>query len=279
MHFERTVKNKKTEVTELELLSKDANHARDLAKNELSRLEQQIAEERKQREKELQTKRDLVRQRREESSFLDRLPKTDNNVEEFASEEKSDETLKIDNNDPEKDKRLREYEEVMRLIKDAMGVSNIHEVLQKFEEQQATKAQLVHLKDETERNLHHLKEKKQETLKQFDEIKIASEEKMNHCKRTITEFQEHIKENSVKLLETKSKYDKVKNVLADLKTGIKYLVDRLENAPSAVPVASTFDESDVFGMLELCSNKLEEIYSHVKEKETIEVLKIKLSSI
>ena len=89
-HFERTLKAKKQEVAELELLSKDANHAKELAKvspmqihsneylncflqNELSRLEQQISDERKQREKELQQKRDLVRQKREENAQLEKL--------------------------------------------------------------------------------------------------------------------------------------------------------------------------------------------------------------
>lgn len=65
-HFERSLKSKKQDAKELEMMSKDANHAKECAKAELSRIETHNIDERKQRDKSLQTKKEVVKQRLQE---------------------------------------------------------------------------------------------------------------------------------------------------------------------------------------------------------------------
>jgi DNA repair exonuclease SbcCD ATPase subunit len=64
--FERTLKSKKEDAKQLESMSRDANHAKELAKAELAKIESQIQEERKAREKTLIVRRELVKQRQQE---------------------------------------------------------------------------------------------------------------------------------------------------------------------------------------------------------------------
>lgn len=71
--FERTLKSKKEDAKQLESMSRDANHAKELAKAELTKIETQIQEERKAREKTLIARRDLVKQRQQE--LQDKLDK------------------------------------------------------------------------------------------------------------------------------------------------------------------------------------------------------------
>merc|ERR1712187_301762 len=61
--IERTLKAKERDYEELLLLSHDAYHAKEMAQAELHRFEQDVMEERNQRDKEVQEKKVLVQQR------------------------------------------------------------------------------------------------------------------------------------------------------------------------------------------------------------------------
>lgn len=61
--IERTLKAKEKDLEELVLMSHDAQHAKEVAKAELLKLEHQLMEEKKQREKELADRRALVQQK------------------------------------------------------------------------------------------------------------------------------------------------------------------------------------------------------------------------
>ena len=69
-NFEKTIRAKKQDASELEMMSRDANHAKEVAKTELARFEQQISEERKQREKDLTARKELVKSKLEENDSV-----------------------------------------------------------------------------------------------------------------------------------------------------------------------------------------------------------------
>lgn len=70
--FEKTLKMKKQDAMELEVMSRDANHAKDVAKAELGKFEAQVNEERKMREKEIQELKDLIKQKRQSNIDADK---------------------------------------------------------------------------------------------------------------------------------------------------------------------------------------------------------------
>lgn len=63
--FEKTLKTKRQDVQELEVMSRDANHAKEVARAELIKFEATVNEERKQREKEVQDLKELIKQKRQ----------------------------------------------------------------------------------------------------------------------------------------------------------------------------------------------------------------------
>ena len=63
--IEKTLKAKEHDYEELLLMAHDANHAKEAARAELARFEQAVAEERRQREKELNERRAQARARQE----------------------------------------------------------------------------------------------------------------------------------------------------------------------------------------------------------------------
>lgn len=64
-NFEKTLKAKKLDSFELEAISKDASHSKDVAKTELARIETRLTEERRIREKEIQRRKELIKQKKQ----------------------------------------------------------------------------------------------------------------------------------------------------------------------------------------------------------------------
>ncbi|KAJ3108269.1 hypothetical protein HDU97_001803 [Phlyctochytrium planicorne] len=264
-NFEKCLKSKKQDALELEMMSRDANHAKEVAKAELARFEQQINEERKQREKDLQTRKELVKQKMEINDKLDRKslqlddPNSDMGLLQDPNKDHYDEV---------KEKKMAEYEEVMRLIKEATGVSNINEVIAKFQSQGDTHNHLAQLQKQNEARIEELKRKKSQVLVDFEDLKYSGESKSAHSQRMIEEFQLHLAEAQSRMLDAKHKYERVAKLLTNAKSGIQHLCDKLDTFhlpdKSQKPHMS---DSTIKQLLDFCVAKLELLAAGVQGKE------------
>lgn len=75
--------------------------------------------------------------------------------------------------------KISSYEEALAKIKDATGVSNIQEVVDRFLNQGNTKKHLEHLKEEDTHQFARLKEDKEKMQAQFEDMKYSGEAKMS----------------------------------------------------------------------------------------------------
>jgi chromosome segregation ATPase len=225
-NFEKTLKTKKQECAELEMMSRDANHAKDVAKAELARFEQQINEERKQREKDLQARKELVKSRLEVNDKTDRkiLTKQDDQYAETANGADTKEQF-----DESSEKKMAEYQETMRLIKEATGVSDISEVIAKFQSQKETQAQLTALQESNTSKIHELKEMKAKLLAENEEFKFSGQSKFAHTQRTIEEFESHLREAEARFNDSKLKYERGVKVLQNASAGVQHIIEKLES--------------------------------------------------
>ena len=74
--------------------------------------------------------------------------------------------------------RLRDYDEAMRRIKDATGVSDVNEIIQKFATQQDTYNNLLELKQNNERKLMDLNDRKLEMRSDVEKMRYEGLESM-----------------------------------------------------------------------------------------------------
>merc|ERR1719238_278480 len=169
--IERTLKAKEKDLEELVLLSHDAYHAKEMAQAELHRFEQGVMEERNQRDKEVQEKKALVQQRVEmnqrleqrermlrQQQDLDRAGelalKTTTAMAELASS--------MSHNEAEEEKlRMQEFEDAFRRIKEATGVLDVNEVIQKFLTQEETQNNLFALTKDNQQRIDQLEKDNQ----------------------------------------------------------------------------------------------------------------------
>ncbi|KAJ3209926.1 hypothetical protein HDU67_005818 [Dinochytrium kinnereticum] len=271
-NFEKCLKSKKQDALELEMMSRDANHAKEVAKAELARFEQQINEERKQRERDLQTRKELVKQKMEINDKLDRksLQLDDPNADLGLFQDPNK-----DHYDEVKEKKMAEYEEIMRLIKEATGVSNINEVIAKFQSQGDTHNHLSQLQKQNEARIEELKAKKSEILADFEDLKYTGESKNFHSQRTIEEFQTHLLDAQIRMQDAKHKYERLAKLLVNTKAGIQHLCDKLDTfqlqfnlevKPDKSPKPPSSD-STIKQVLDFCTAKLEMLANGVQGKE------------
>ncbi|KAI9348775.1 hypothetical protein DFJ73DRAFT_428805 [Zopfochytrium polystomum] len=263
--FEKTLKAKRQDSLELEMMSRDANHAKEVAKTELTRFEQQINEERKHRERDLQVRKELVKQKIEFSEKLDRkaLQLDDTNADVGSNADASK-----DHYDEAKEKKMAEYDETMRLIKEATGVSDINEVIAKFQSQGDTHDHLTQLQAQNEARIAELQAKKNEVLEEFEDLKYSGESRFAHSRRLIEEFERHVDEANVQMMEAKARFERVAKLFANAKAGIFHLHEKLETIPMLDrPGKIVFTDESVKEVLELCISKLELLASNIEGKE------------
>ena len=87
--------------------------------------------------------------------------------------------LPLDTMQEDQEAKISSYEEALAKIKDATGVSDIQEVVDRFLNQGETRRHLDQLKEENTRQLARLKEEKEKLQAQFEDMKYSGEAKMS----------------------------------------------------------------------------------------------------
>lgn len=293
-NFEKTLKSKKMDASQLEMMSRDANHAKEVAKvnifqnllkqAELARFEQQINEERKIREKELHYRKELVKQKLEINEKIDRktLLLDDPNAETAVPKDFNKAQY-----DEMKEKKMQEFEETMRLIKEATGVNNIHEVVAKLKSQGDTNSQLTQLKSLNESRIEELKKRKVEIQNEYEDLKYTGEAKSSHSQSTLEELEKHCLDSEVSMQESRQKHDRLLKLLVNLQSGIYHLYDKLElipvvrfsnlNSQTDLPPKSTVTEENLNEFIGACTKKIQALCGNLQGKELPDVNICKIS--
>lgn len=219
--FEKTLKIKRQDATELEAMAHKASHAKEIARNELAKLESRVSEERKMREREVYNLKELIKQKRQIDDKPDKKQQKQN--EEQIMQNNGDSLVKFD---AEKERKLSQYEETMKLIKEATGVSNLDEVVQKFQAQQETHEHLTQLKTQYEQRLSDLKSRRAEIVAQQEELKFSGKSK--HSSALLNEIKERLLAATAQLHGSKHRFEKSNRVLSEARIGVQHIAEKLE---------------------------------------------------
>ncbi len=170
-------------------------------------------------------RKELVKQKLEINEKIDRktLLLDDPNAESAAPKDFNKAQY-----DEIKEKKMTEFEEIIRLIKEATGVNNIHEVIAKLKSQGDTNSQLTQLKSLNETRIEELKKRKIEIQAEYEDLKYSGEAKSSNSESTLEELQKHATDTEVKMLESRQKHDRLSKLVVNLQSGIYHLYDKLE---------------------------------------------------
>jgi C-terminal processing protease CtpA/Prc len=116
----------------------------------------------------------------------------------------------------------------MRHIKEATGVSDISEVVAKFQAQGETHTQLSLLQKTNEEKIFELKEKKIKVTSENEEFKFTGDAKHANSQRTVDEFESHLKKAEQEFQDAKLKYERSIKILNSANAGVQHLTEKLE---------------------------------------------------
>lgn len=240
--LERQLRQKDKDLEELVLMSHEAQHSKDVAKGELVTLEKQLSEDRMRRERELNERRQLVQQKLEMSQKMERREKMRKELQLEAAGDLSaegEDNLKKslytsafhhavnESKLEEEQEKITTYEEAFRKIKDATGVSDVNEVIQKFLTQDETRNNLMNMTKDAQAKIDQLNDERTQLKAKVEEIKYSGTGSLG-SRRIVDEFETQLSDANGKLERNRQKYERIARILIDVKAGIEHLSDKLE---------------------------------------------------
>merc|ERR1712054_547336 len=273
--IEKTLKAKEHDYEELLLMAHDANHAKEAARAELARFEQAVAEERRQREKELNERRAQARARQEMMTRAENREKMRQEIILSAQDEQNLKKAVVTNTmysqlnaakKEDEQEKITTYEEAFRKIRDATGVSDVSEVISKFLTQEETQKRLMEMTKESQLRIDSLQEEKALAKHRVEEIKFSGNV-ASGTRRLVDDFETLLSEANSKCERNKAKYERIAKVLVNVKAGVQHLYDKLEGVNVNQPPITTMNDDTVVDVLTQCEEKLMKVLETIAKVE------------
>jgi len=262
---ELTLKAKESDYEELLLMSHDANQAKEMAKAELSKFEGLVSEERKLREKELNERRTLVAKKQEINAELERREKA--RREAMAAPSTGDTSSKggsqhtiTEADIEEEQEKIAAYEAAFREIKEATGVADVNEVIQKFITQEETHKNLLAMTKESQLKIEQLMEKKVAVQERVQRLKFSTASDTDAPEAGAAPPEEKQSERQ------RVKFERLTKVLVAVKAGIQHLAERLEGVKLEEPPLVLTDDNMVEVLCQ-CEKRLKIVLDAIRQEE------------
>lgn len=234
--LERTFAAKQRDYEELLLLSGDANHAREVAQSELSHVRNGYEEERCRRDLELRERHHMVQLRKETLKTFQRR-------ESARKQNIYDEPIPTDSQGPvavvkgttlqrskertEQRTKIDIFERAFRKIKEATGVSDVNEVIQKIIVQESTTENLMSLTRDNQQKIEALSEQKVGIKIHVEEVKYSGLGG-GHRRKLVDNHEAQLASAAARLERCRIKHERLTRMVIAVKAGVKHLQDKLD---------------------------------------------------
>lgn len=268
--IERTLKAKEHDLEELVLMSHDANHAKDQAKAELIRSEYQLHVERANRDKDLQERRAQVKATQEMNA---KIAARDHKRAEIKREAQGDLSaqdekeltaivLKNDitheNNKKELEARQKcvtNYEEAFQKIKNATGVNDFQEVIQKILSQEGTKANLKNMVKDVQRSIDALQEQKLRERNAMEDIKYSGSGPSG-LRKAVDQLEAELSEAQGNMNTERELYEASAKSLLAVKSAVQQIIDKADRLKVDSTTLPILTDETLGEVLQVCEFRL-----------------------
>merc|ERR1712072_593119 len=160
----------------------------------------------------------------------------------------------------EERQRMQDYEEAFRRIKEATGVSDVNEVIQKFLTQEDTQNNLMNLTRENQNRIETLNEERRRLKAQVEELKFSSNGNIGR-RQVVDDFETHLTEAANKCERNRGKFERMAKVLINVKAGVDHLADKLTLIKLDGESPIEMSDETVEEVLSQCELKLSKLMS------------------
>ena len=119
------------------------------------------------------------------------------------------------------------FENAFRKIKEATGVSDVNEVIQKIVSQESTTENLISLTRENQGKIEALNELRRKVKMSVEDVKYSGVGG-GHRRKMVDDHEDQLSNSAARLERSKLKYERLSKVITAMKAGIGHLQDKLE---------------------------------------------------
>ncbi|XP_006161566.1 coiled-coil domain-containing protein 151 [Tupaia chinensis] len=225
--MEAEVVKTKHELEQLHVVNQEAFNARDIAKNQLQYLEENVIRERKKRERYITDCKKRAEERKLQNERMERKTQREHLLLQ------SDDTTQDSVHAKEEELRHRwnmyQMEVIFGKVKDATGAAETHSVVRRFLAQGDTFKQLETLKTENEQMLLRLKQEKQRLQRELEDLKYSGEATLVSQQKLLTEAQGRLKAEEQRHSEARDKLERTLRAMQTAKDGLEHLAKKLNH--------------------------------------------------
>ncbi|KAM9363879.1 coiled-coil domain-containing protein 151 [Symphorus nematophorus] len=268
--LEAEILKHREELHNMQVMNNNAQLSKEAAKAELQQQEELLYKERKDREHIIASYREKVEA---QAKKVDRRAQRTTMQPDELSSEAQRSTPRVAG---EEEKAISTFEEAFRRIKEATGVTDIQEIVERFTSQKETHQHLENLREENEKVLQQLKEQKKLLNQQFQDMKYSGEAKFSSDQQMLEECEQQLQAQQQRLDASKERLDWLVKTLSTVRAGVEHLADKLQHITLSEDLAADVSpESDEF-VLELitqCELKLQLLQEELQGKDLAAIMK------
>ncbi|KAI3352822.1 hypothetical protein L3Q82_019396 [Scortum barcoo] len=271
--LEAEILKHRDELHNMQAMNNDAQLSKEAAKAELQQQEEMLYKERKERERIIASYRKKVEERKAQAEKADRrTQRTALQTDELSSEAQRSTPGMAG----EEEKVISTFEEAFRRIKEATGVTDIREIVERFISQKETHQHLEKLQAENEKVLQKLKEQKELLNQQFQDMKYSGEAKLSRNQQMLEECEQQLQAQQQRCDEAEERLDWLVKALGTVRAGVEHLADKLQHITlSEDTAADVSPDSDEFvvELLTQCELKLQLLHEELQGKDLAAIMK------
>ena len=114
-------------------------------------------------------------------------------------------------------KKIDVYEEAFRKIKEATGVSDVNEVIQKIVSQEDQQNNLMQLTSENTAKIEKMNEEVSSLKGRVEQLKYSAPNTRTGARKMVDQYEERLTESTARLERAKDKYERLAKILINVK--------------------------------------------------------------
>lgn len=281
--LERSLAAKTRDLEELIRLAHDAAHEKDSAKAELLQVEERLAVDRQQREKQLSDRQALWRVKQEmAASAAAQQAAAEAAAAQHADEGSETEVLSAAQDlsrRPSDEDGGMSFEQALRKIKEVTGVSEVDDVIRKFSSQQETARNLQAMTHEAQSRIDALTARIEATKMALEQQKYSAANAATQpattaatsTRRLVDELEAQLAEATARYERLQQRQERVAKLLVSIRAGSDHLAERLEPVRCESPASSSPLGDAAMAALAVCQTKLRHALHELRDEPQVQV--------
>ncbi|KAM8879152.1 coiled-coil domain-containing protein 151 isoform 2-T2 [Spinachia spinachia] len=265
--LEADILNHRGELHHMQVMNNQAQLSKEAAKADLQQQEELLYKERKERERIIAGYRKMVEEHKAQAEKVNRKAQRTTMQPDELSSEAQRSTPRIGG---EEEKATSTFEEAFQQIKEATGVTDAQEIVERFISQKETHQHLEKLKGENEKVLQQLKEQKELLDQQYQDMKYSGEAELSSDQQMLEECDMQLRAQQQRCDASKERLDGLIKALGTVRAGVQHLADKLQHITlSEDTVAEVSPDSDEFvvELITQCELRLQLLLEELQGKD------------